>query len=197
MTLRSFKERLENLVPSPPSWLFVYEGSPFDCRVFLIGANPARTTGRPFWKTYWTDEVGLNKAKLLGDLEALDGKLTRTRKKIEELRGLIGAPLLDANVHSRNTARQRDLTRNDAEEAPMLDSLIDLIHPDIVVAHGRRAFAFFGRMCPTLSEEKLCLQDAQRHGQHFKVLYCTHLSCIGGEEFEALISKVRQGLRAG
>jgi hypothetical protein len=61
MRLQEFRETLEKLIPNPPSWLFVCDGSPFDCKIFLIGANPARTTSSPFWKTYWTDEMGLNK----------------------------------------------------------------------------------------------------------------------------------------
>jgi hypothetical protein len=130
----------------PPSWLFVCEGSPFKCNVFLIGANPAGTTARPFWNTYWTDEVGLNKAKVLRDLKALDGRFTRTRRKIEELRGLISTALLDTNVYSRNTARQRDLTRNDVEEAGILDFLIDSIHPNMVDVL-LDSFAEYSRVC--------------------------------------------------
>ena len=101
MDLRAFKARLQRKFPEPPSWLFVCEGSPLDCRALVIGANPARSTGKPFWETYWNDDYGLKKTQLLADLGSLMRKdsrrrgLTPTRKRLEELRNLVVCKILD------------------------------------------------------------------------------------------------------
>lgn len=60
--LQSFKSGLEAIVGRPTTLRpFVCDGSPLDCRVFIVGFNPATDSEVDFW-TFWSSDRGFNKA---------------------------------------------------------------------------------------------------------------------------------------
>ena len=192
MELLRFKERLQKIVPNPPSWLFMCDGSPFCSELFLIGTNPARNTGFPFWKSYWDDTVGQNRNRLLPDLKQLEGGFSSTRKKIEKFRKRIKKNVLEANVYSRDTPGRAGLTVDDAHEEAMFEVLFEAIKPPLVVAHGEDALLFFQGVCRSLTKERLCTQRFRWGNAACDFIYCRHFSRIWDEEFETLIAMVNR-----
>ena len=61
-----FKSGLAKIVGNPCVGLrpFVCDGSPLDCKVFLVGINPATKVHRNFW-CFWKDASGFNKEEWL------------------------------------------------------------------------------------------------------------------------------------
>ena len=66
--MEEFKSGLAKIVGNPCVGLrpFVCDGSPLDCRVFLVGINPATDMPENFWDArFWNDGSGFDKEKWL------------------------------------------------------------------------------------------------------------------------------------
>ena len=71
---------------------FVCDGSPLDCRVFLVGINPATEMSGNFWD-FWDDDSGFNKEKWREryDEERDEGRICRAAGR--SLSGLLKPPI--------------------------------------------------------------------------------------------------------
>ena len=56
MTLKRFREGLEPLMPSPEARPFTCTGSPLECRLFIVGLNPAPPLKQDLFGRYWSDD---------------------------------------------------------------------------------------------------------------------------------------------
>lgn len=200
MHLAEWGEQLERIVPEPPSWLFTCEGSPFDCRLLLVGTNPARNTGKPFWRNYWSKETGQKQGALLTDLAMFPRHRgtgaplgwTKTRAKIEGFRGLVRTKIFEANVYKRNTERANDLQITDQREEEMFRFILKTIEPTLLVAHGDDAFGFFSGMCDTLIKKSGAIQQFYWDTVRSKFVYCRHFAMVRNDEFDQLIAVVNE-----
>ena len=62
LDLSSFEQRLAALIGKPTDLRpFVCDGSPLDCRVFIVGFNPASALDEDFWK-FWDPSIGFDMA---------------------------------------------------------------------------------------------------------------------------------------
>lgn len=61
--LSAFAEALQAIIGRPTHLRpFVCDGSPLDCRVFIVGLNPATTLSGDWWE-FWDDERGYRRAE--------------------------------------------------------------------------------------------------------------------------------------
>ena len=140
--LREFRSELGKLLPSPISRPFVCDGSPLDCRIFIVGTNSARKVEKPFW-SLWSNSGGLNRNKLIRELERIPGGLTKTRKNIEIVAQAAGPEItLDTNIWLKPTPTVADLPKED-KNTDVIEYLLKIIRPRIVLAHGGKAKKFF------------------------------------------------------
>jgi hypothetical protein len=147
--LRQFRNHLQQLAGDDDRFRpFICEGSPFDCRVFLIGVNPASEV--PFWD-YWHDDTGFNRACWLDQYKLLrqarpskSGRggrqvVSTIRQRIE--RFVIAAQpeqVLETNLYSLPTPSEpavRDVRR----DTKVIEFLLSEIQPDVLVLHGYTA----------------------------------------------------------
>ncbi len=113
---------------------FLCEGSPFDCRVFLVGLNPKTRTD--FWQ-FWNTNYGCSKQAWLEAYLMREGRLSRTRTYIELLlKTLAPVKCLETNLFDAWSERLSDLPK-DKRRTTVFDFLLDQIQPDVVFAHGR------------------------------------------------------------
>jgi hypothetical protein len=149
--IHTFEEELVALI-GRPTFLrpFVCEGSPLDCKVFILGFNPATELSVDFWH-FWHPGVGFDKAgwyanyleeRMLRPLES--GKIRRNRVSttrrviewiIEEVRPL---KCLETNIHSVPTTKASGLTAACRSTDPF-DYLVRRINPRLIIAHGDKA----------------------------------------------------------
>lgn len=129
---------------------FVCEGSPLDCKAFIVGFNPATETDADFWG-FWRAGTGFDKAAWLQhykeqrQLRPLEpGK--RRRRTVSPSRGVIEwilqdarpIPILETNIHAVATATQDELAEED-QRTDVFDFLMASIRPRLIVTHGNRA----------------------------------------------------------
>lgn len=160
-TLDDFEARLEAAIGRPAtSRPFVCEGSPLDCRVFIVGFNPATEMSADFWD-YWTPGYGFNKSAWFVAYKAerrskplREGKTRRnavspTRRVIDWICDAAAATkCLETNIYSMATPDMASLSE-DNRDAALLGWLVQTIRPSVIVAHGkdacREAESFSGR----------------------------------------------------
>jgi uracil-DNA glycosylase len=115
---------------------FVSDGSPLDCRAFVVGSTPATGMAEAFW-TFWDAEAGFRKADWLAAYAAArerDGRgLSATRRLLERI-AAAAAPVrvLEANVCGTT----------DSRDAAVFEVLLDHVRPRAILAHGREAATY-------------------------------------------------------
>jgi len=133
-------------MPDKSMRLFVCNGSPFDCRVVLVGINPAFTGFKKtvsFWN-FWNDESGFDIQKWLSSFKKqrlTNGKpeLTKSRNLIEYFREKLEEKsilLMDTNIYMKETPRYSQL-KNSEKDTESFWYLIKTINPQIIILHGK------------------------------------------------------------
>lgn len=155
--MSNFRSKLGQLLPSPNSRPFLCDGSPLDCRIFIVGTNSAREVEKPFW-SFWSDPRGFNKAEYLRELERLPRGPTRTRRNIEIVACAAGPEItLDTNIYLQPTPTQGQLRKED-QTTDVIEFLLEAIRPEVVLAHGRKAKKFFAKNCPDFVDDNVTLR---------------------------------------
>lgn len=170
-TLDDFQARLEAAIGRPAtSRPFVCQGSPLDCRVFIVGFNPATEISADFWE-FWTPGYGFNKTAWFDAYKAerqskplRPGKTRRsavspTRRVIEWIcEAASPVRCLETNIYSTATPDMNSLSQAD-RDAALFRFLVEAVKPSVIVAHGKDAG-----------------QEAERFSDHAKILAVPHFS---------------------
>jgi hypothetical protein len=155
--LSAFDRRLRELIGEPTLLRpFVCQGSPLDCKAFIVGSNPATTFEADFW-TFWRPGYGFDKKAWLkqyvderGRRPLKPGKTRRspisnTRRVIEwVLEGASPLRCLETNVFAAPAESIAELGDAQRVSEPF-DFLLEAIKPDILVAHGKDAIAHLSK----------------------------------------------------
>ncbi|WP_099865913.1 hypothetical protein [Pararhizobium haloflavum] len=151
MKLDQFENKLADMIGRPTDLRpFVCEGSPLDCKIFLVGFNPATELANDFWH-FWRPGYGFDKQEWLRSYAATrsvpkPGKTRRlaispTRLRIESfVEGASPVRILETNIFSADSADMQTLHPSRREIAPF-HFLLETIMPEVVVAHGKTATA--------------------------------------------------------
>lgn len=152
--LEVFERELEKRVGRPTAVRpFVCDGSPLDCRAFIVGFNPATTMDTDFWE-FWRSGYGFDKAAWFEVYKKervrkplKPGKLRRspvsnTRRVIDWISDAASpCKCLETNVYSRATDSANELAQEHRNTAPF-DFLLEFIKPAVIVTHGKDASHF-------------------------------------------------------
>jgi len=150
--LEVFQRELTALIGRPTDLRpFVCDGSPLECRAFIVGFNPASASEVDFWD-FWTPN-GFDKAAWFEnylrerrDRPLKPGKTRRnpisnTRRVIEWILAEASpVKCLETNIYSAATEEAADLPARQRSTAPF-DFLLKTIKPSVIVAHGNDAVA--------------------------------------------------------
>ena len=124
---------------------FVCDGSPLDCKMFLVGINPATKVHRNFW-CFWKDASGFNKEEwLVAYRAARKGKNSPSRDIIGQIvKSARPVACLETNLFPKEVSRAADLREED-ENTSAFKFLLQEIQPRVIVVftecEKRRAVA--------------------------------------------------------
>jgi hypothetical protein len=129
---------------------FVCDGSPYDCKIFIVGFNPATEMCKPFWD-FWKDESGFDRNMWFENykLDRLSrplksGKLRRlavssTRRNIDRIvSGASPIKVLETNIYTDPTSTQRDLPTRSKNTGVFCFLLFEL-NPSVILLHGNKS----------------------------------------------------------
>ena len=143
MNLDDFERQLLEVIDRPASVRpFVCDGSPLDCRIFIVGANPATEMAGDFWD-FWESGYGFRKeawSEAYAAQRLARGKraLSNTRRVLDRIAASTSAACLETNVFATPTELTAHLPSS-ARRTDPLDFLLDAVQPAAVVAHGEEA----------------------------------------------------------
>jgi len=151
MSLDAFKAGLtEHMRGQSALRPFVCDGSPLECRAFIVGFNPATESTADFWR-FWQDDRGFDKQAWLTHY-----KEERQRRPLKpgQQRRLALSPsrrviewiiheahpvaVLETNIHALATATQAGLAKAH-QQTDTFDFLMKSIAPAVIVTHGNKA----------------------------------------------------------
>ncbi|QKE63804.1 hypothetical protein HNE05_10690 [Aquipseudomonas campi] len=149
--LAEFQQRLETIIGRPADQRpFVCDGSPLDCRVFIVGLNPASASERDFWE-FWDCEAGFNKRawfesylterakRPLKPGKTRRNPISNTRRVLEWVISSAGdTRILETNIYASATEDAKGLAGS-MRCSRAFDFLVDALKPRLVVAHGNHA----------------------------------------------------------
>lgn len=131
---------------------FICEGSPLLCDVFIVGYNPATTTGQQFL-SYWESGYGMRREHVLADIKAIratqktktgrpKAKFSHSRMTIHELIAA-GEELgefrcLETNIYAAEAPAAGDLKAHQRVTSHF-DFLLDWVKPKVIISHGKQA----------------------------------------------------------
>lgn len=119
---------------------FVCDGSPLECRVFVVGFNPVSSV--PFWP-FWQPPRGFDKASWNAEYLRIKGKWSQTRLRINRLSQALmpHASCLESNIYSYPSRNEKSLValRRDTR---VFEFLLKAIRPMVVLFHGKKATSF-------------------------------------------------------
>ncbi|MET3653257.1 hypothetical protein [Dyella japonica] len=152
-TLDTFESELVRQIGRPTELRpFVCDGSPLECKAFIVGFNPATNMGTDFWH-FWRPNQGFDKSAWLEAYVAdrrrrpLSHGKTR-RPELSPSRRVMGwileeaSPIsvLETNIYATPTRRKEDLASQDRNAEPF-DFLLRTIKPTVILVHGKYAAA--------------------------------------------------------
>ena len=151
LDLSSFEQELVALIGRPTDLRpFVCDGSPLECRGFIVGFNPASASDEDFWK-FWDPTIGFDKTTwfqtYLRERRERPLKPGKTRRNpISNTRRVIDwivseaspVKILETNIYSAPSEEAKDLAAHARFTAPF-DFLLSEIKPVVILAHGNDA----------------------------------------------------------
>ena len=156
MTLEKFREGLERLMPTPEARPFTCKGSPFKCRLFIVGFNPATPLKQDFFRRYWCDDRGFLRKVFEADYlqrrkeqrreEPHKRQVSPTRQRIEAfVEGASPVPCLETNIYAVPTAKASEL-ESKYKNMDIIEYLIKKIRPAGIFVHSNAARKLFQKL---------------------------------------------------
>ncbi|MEW6070911.1 MAG: uracil-DNA glycosylase family protein [Candidatus Thermoplasmatota archaeon] len=185
MDLKEFRAEIEKLMENDYIRPFICEGSPLDCKIFLVGINPAARMGKSFW-TFWSDSTGMKREAWLNDYleqrkkEAKKQQLGVTRRNINLIFNKINSIVkcLETNIYTTVTDNVKQLKKNkQALDTSIFEFLLKTIQPSVIYIHGDDVIKYFEKEIEEdIVIEKDKITRATFKGVKIKIYATNHLS---------------------
>ena len=142
MTLKEFRERLQLLMRSEFARPFTCDGSPLECRIFVVGLNSATRLENSFFTRYWCDSQGFDRSAFESDYQDVRTK-RGVRPRIEAfVRGAHPLPCLETNIYSVPTKKASHLRPYDKDPS-IIEFLLKEITPAGILIHSNEPIRYF------------------------------------------------------
>ena len=144
--LNDLKERLVEIIDGRTDLRpFVCDGSPLDCKVFLIGNNPATKMSTDFWD-FWDSEYGFHKSAWYeaykADRQGEPKSTSPTRERINRIvENASPVKILETNIYAAPTKKKADLNL-EQQTTEIFTFLLKTIRPQIIVPYGKKAVQY-------------------------------------------------------
>ena len=195
-----FKDKLELLIEADPKLRpFVCDGYPLECEIFIVGINPATSTGSKFLD-HWIGSK-FDKEKWFESYKKerrFNGKreISPTRRKIDFLVNEVFKDFkcLETNAYSYATAGVKDLAK-DHKKTELFEFLHKTIKPKALFLYGKEPRKYIEKKYEVELEGSMPIEIEMEHG---KVAVCAikHVRLVkkeviesSAEELKSLINK--------
>ena len=179
-----FRRKLSAILPENCR-PFVCQGAPYDCKIFVVGLNPATVMENGFWG-YWSDCTGFDKVSWFESYKnerksrpPRPGKkrslsVGTTRRNLNKLADLVGDyGLLETNIYSVPTEHYTDL-QVEEKVTEVFHFLLTEIKPILVVTHGKVSADYFSREVQEFGN--FAIETVAVQGNSHKIISVPHLS---------------------
>ena len=140
--LRSFRRRIEECMPYKDMRPFTCSGSPYSCRIFIVGLNAATRLRYPFFETYWSDESGFLRDQFERDYASIRKK-AGARPRIEAfVNSVRPIPCIETNLYAVPTKKASQLRSSDKNPI-IFEILLEEIQPDAIFLHSNEPIEYF------------------------------------------------------
>jgi hypothetical protein len=122
---------------------FVCEGSPLECRAFIVGSNPATALSLDYW-SFWESGYGFHREAWAEESrrqrrEAGKKETTPTRRMLSRIiQEAAPVRCLDTNVFATPTDAESDLAPA-MRRTETFEFVLDAVRPAALLAHGKEA----------------------------------------------------------
>ena len=121
---------------------FTCDGSPLNCRIFIVGLNSATQLGHPFFTRYWNDVHGFDRDTFERDYVSVRKK-GGTRPRIESfVKGAFPVPCMETNIYAVPTKKASQLKSSD-KNTDIIEYLIKTIRPAGIFVYTNEPIEFF------------------------------------------------------
>ena len=182
--LAEFRRKLSAILPENCR-PFVCHGSPYDCKIFVVGLNPATVMENGFWG-YWCDCTGFDKISWFESYKnerksrpPRPGKKRRlsvgtTRRNLNKLADLVGDyGLLETNIYSVPTEHYTDL-QVEEKVTEVFHFLLTEIKPTLIITHGKDSADYFSRDVREFGN--FAIETVAIQGNSHEIISVPHLS---------------------
>ena len=179
-----FRRKLSAILPENCR-PFVCQGSPYDCKIFVVGLNPATVMENGFWR-YWSDCSGFDKVSWFEAYRnerksrpPRPGKRRRlsvgtTRRNLNKLADLVGAyVILETNIYSVPTEHYTDL-QVEEKVTEVFHFLLTEIKPTLIITHGKDSADYFSREVQEFGN--FAIETVAIQGNSHEIISVPHLS---------------------
>ena len=179
-----FRRKLSAILPENCR-PFVCQGSPYDCKIFVVGLNPATLMEDVFWQ-YWSDSTGFDKDSWFEAYKnerksrpLKPGKKSRrdvgnTRSNLNKLADLIRTDeILETNIYSKPTEHYTEL-RAEEKDTVVFQFLMTEIKPKLIITHGKDPARYFDRKVREFGDFEI--ETVIKKGNSYDIMSVPHLS---------------------
>lgn len=163
ISLKSFRQEIAARMKHTTDRPFLCKGNPLECRIFLVGFNPATRLRSDFWN-FWADEGGFDFDAMMVEYNLIK----RFRGVRPRLNAIVEKALpnrcLETNICSTPTRAAADLTKN-MQNTEIFKYLYDTVKPSVIFAHSNRPINFF--VDEAGSDPELHRQEVEWRGHKF------------------------------
>lgn len=163
VTLKSFREGLEPLMPNPGARPFTCDGSPLECRIFIVGLNPRTRLDEDFFDRYWKDDYGFLRKVFEKDYRKKKSDPSQTRRRIDHfVEAASPVPCLETNIYAVPTENESELNKlkrkdkNTTINTAILEYLVKTLRPIGIFVHTKKPVEFFQELsgCNPIPDDK-------------------------------------------
>ena len=140
--LKDFRERLQNLMPDEYMRPFACKGNPYECRIFIVGANPATRMEKPFIANYWSDCTGFLYCDFYRDYDAQKERRGNRLRYEQFVDGAIPIPCLETNIYATPSKSGESLPEGERDTA-LFEFLLRKIQPDAIFLFAKASIQYF------------------------------------------------------
>ena len=116
--------------------------TPYECRIFIVGENPATKMEKPFIANYWSDCTGFLYCDFYRDYDAQKERKGNRPRLEQFVDGAIPIPCLETNIYATPSRSGESLPEGE-RDTTLFKFLLREIQPDAIFLFAKASIEYF------------------------------------------------------